>query len=344
MRFRFHAPRHDNEPVVSIDGICPLGPNFSHWPGNRTPRELKHDLSTGIALAVAKRVTRDPREAERLFQGIEIVSNNHIDTDGILSAFAFFDPRRALAHEDLLIAAATTGDFQVFTTKEALAIELTLTDLTDASHPQASQWRGLETDKMRQRQYELALDLLPELLERPFARVGRIGADLERILGDVAFAKTNAVSVARDEDNSLAVVTTPRELDRVATNTLAGDAARVLNVIPDGEGHRYRYHDRVESWFDLVSRAVPKRVPLETLALRLDGLEDSTTGDHWNSHASDEPVPECWFGTRGDGRSFGPTVSGALAISRLRPRVVETAVRQHLEDGGSTLLSNRRWS
>ncbi len=342
MRFRFHSPEFDSEPVVSIDGVCPTGPNFSHWPGNRTPTDLKRDLSTGIALAVAERVVADPRERERLFSGIEIVSNNHIDTDGILSAFAFLDPRRALLHRDVLIAAATTGDFQVFTTRAGLAIELTLTDLVDPSHPSAHEWRELPEREKRQRQYELALDLLPRLLEHPFACLDRVGRDFERIVADVELARTSAVRVTRDDELAFAVVEPPRDIDRVAINTAAGDAVRVLTITADGDGRRYRYHDRIESWFDIVSRVVPARVPLSSLAARLDGLESSADGSHWLHHSELEPVPECWFGSAGGGPRFGPTVSGTLARSRLEPRVVTTAVRHHLEDGHSPLLSNRR--
>lgn len=336
MRFRFHDPARGTEPVVSVDGICPIGPNFSHWPGNRTPPELKHDLSTGIALNIAERIERDPHERERLFHGIEIVSNNHVDTDGILSAFVFLEPRLALAHRDLLLAAAKTGDFQVFTTRAALAIELTLTEVTEFVG------RDLEPFERRQRQYEAALELVPRLLEHPFACLDQVERDFERILADVEAARSPAVTVRHEPALSLAVIEAPRELDRVATNTIAADSVRVLAIVPAGEGNLFRYHDRVESWFELVSREVPKRVRLDTLAARLELLEASETDAHWQSHAIDEPVPECWFGTTGTGASFGPTVAGALAPSRLKPRVVETAVRQHLEDGGTELGTNRR--
>ena len=40
------------EPVITVDGaIGAPGLNLSHWPGNTTPKELRHDLSTGSALA-----------------------------------------------------------------------------------------------------------------------------------------------------------------------------------------------------------------------------------------------------------------------------------------------------
>ena len=50
--------------VVSVDGLTGLpGLHLSHWPGNATPSELRHDLSTGCALAFARLA---PEERRRL--------------------------------------------------------------------------------------------------------------------------------------------------------------------------------------------------------------------------------------------------------------------------------------
>ena len=43
------------EPVLSVDGYFGApGLNLSHWPGNETPEDLRHDLSTGSALLFAR--------------------------------------------------------------------------------------------------------------------------------------------------------------------------------------------------------------------------------------------------------------------------------------------------
>ena len=74
------------ERVISVDGAWGApGLNLSHWPGNTTPRELKHDLSTGIALNFAR--LADGRRRE-LAQGCTAIANNHFDTDGVCAAFA----------------------------------------------------------------------------------------------------------------------------------------------------------------------------------------------------------------------------------------------------------------
>ena len=38
-----------------------------------------------------------------------VVVNNHFDTDGLLSIWVLLDPREAMAHRDLLVAAAEAG-------------------------------------------------------------------------------------------------------------------------------------------------------------------------------------------------------------------------------------------
>lgn len=325
MRFLFHDPRATPSPVVSVDGVAPLGPNFSHWPGHRTPDDLRHDLSTGSALRLA--ALSDDERRER-FEGLETVTNTHYDTDGVLSVFAVLHPERALAHGDALLAAAATGDFQVFTTEEALA-----TDLVLAAVPGLTPDSITDPIERRQHQYEAALALVPALLDDAVGALGPLRTDFDRILEDLRWVRDEAEPARVDPETGLAVVTSPRPLDRIALHLAAGDRFRVLAVVPFGTGHLFRYHDRVESWFDLVSVTPPPRVPLGPLAEFLEALEVSETEPHWMAHPADAPVPECWFGEPGSGRSFGPYATGELCVSRLTPRLVERAVTDHLARG-----------
>lgn len=311
--------------MISVDGVTPLGPNFSHWPGHRTPPELRDDLSTGILLRLA---ALPPQQRATYLAGHDVVTNNHVDTDGILSVFTLLHPDAALQHRDLLLAAARCGDFQTFTSDAALAIELTLSAITSAVDAD-----GLGGPAKRQRQYEVALEHVPRLLADPFVERERIAADFERIRADVEFARSDAVRVEHHAALDLAVIDAPRELDRVAFNTAAGADSRVLTLVPYGRGHLVRVWQRVESWFDLVSRVVPPRTELSGLAARLEALEAPEAEAHWHAHPPTDPVPECWFGEVGDGPSFGPTVSGALCVSRLARRLVVRAVVEHFERG-----------
>lgn len=330
MQFRFFDPTLESTPVISVDGIAPLGPNFSHWPGHRTPAAFRHDVSTGSVLRWA--ALPAPQRAAAL-DGLRVVTNTHVDTDGILSVFTMLHPDRATAHAPLLLAAAECGDFQTFTTEAGLAIELSLAAIVDGVGAS-----GLDGVAKRQAQYDRALEQLPTLLEDPFAMRATIARDLDRILADIALARSDAVAVERQLGLDLAVIVSPRELDRVAFNTVAGPLTRVLTLVPHGRGHLVRSWQRVESWFDLASRVAPKRIDCAGLAARLEALEAPEAEAHWHAHASDEPVPEVWFGETGDGKAFGPTVSGALSVSRLARRLIVRAVIEHFERGFTTPL------
>jgi hypothetical protein len=252
------------------------------------------------------------------------VTNTHYDTDGVLSAFALLEPEFALARRAAFLDAARTGDFQVFTTEAALRIDLALTALGDAVPD------GLPALERRQAQYERAFAALPGLFEDPFAPLpDQAEREATQVQADVARVRSGAATVRRIEAAGLAVVTADPPLHRVALNTAAGDLFRVLAVTPCGSGHLYRYHDRVEGWFEVVSFRPPRRLPLEPLAARLDALEASETEPRWLCHDVAMPVPECWFGEPGGGRSLGPGTPGALCVSRLTPRLVERAVLEH---------------
>ena len=103
MRFEFYTDALENVPKLSVDGTVDNSIHFSHWEGNSTPTEVKADTSTEIAL----NLVASPNRAA-LTQGIELVTNNHFDTDGTLSCWTVLTGERALAYQDLLISVCGT--------------------------------------------------------------------------------------------------------------------------------------------------------------------------------------------------------------------------------------------
>src|SRR5262245_17179276 len=85
MRF---VPYHllGDTPNVVVDGSATDSTvlTLSHWPGSPTPEELLDDLSAQIAFRALER--------PGLLDGIEAVSNNHYDQDGLVSAFTLLEP------------------------------------------------------------------------------------------------------------------------------------------------------------------------------------------------------------------------------------------------------------
>src|SRR3989442_10292729 len=117
---------HPDHTLV-VDGLVSRGPSLSHWPGNRTPERYRADTTTEMALRLAE----DPRREEFL-SGIRVVSNNHFDTDGLLSVWAVLHPGEALRHRRFLVDAARAGDFGTFTSAEEVKFDLMVTTFREA--------------------------------------------------------------------------------------------------------------------------------------------------------------------------------------------------------------------
>src|ERR1044071_6504913 len=128
MRFEFYTEALDNVPKLSIDGTVDNSIHFSHWEGNHTPAEVKADTSTEIAL----NLVASPHRAQ-LTNGIELVTNNHFDTDGVLSVWTVLNGDRAWLYRDLLIAAAEGGDFSEFSSDDVVRVSIAIQGSDQAS-------------------------------------------------------------------------------------------------------------------------------------------------------------------------------------------------------------------
>ena len=165
MRFEFYTEVLDNVPKLSVDGTVDNSIHFSHWEGNRTPAELKADTSTEIALNLAT----SPNRAQ-LTNNIELVTNNHFDTDGVLSVWTVLNGERALPYRDLLIAAAEAGDFSEYSSDDGVRVSIAIQGSDQASpnnddgSPLARLMAGEEVDDDA-RAYELVLPRVEDLLK-----------------------------------------------------------------------------------------------------------------------------------------------------------------------------------
>jgi hypothetical protein len=247
--YRHYSDALEPGRCVSVDGDAPGRLNISHWPGNRTPARFRHILSTGGCLALAAAEDR-----AELLEGIDTVTNNHWDTDGLCSVFACIDPEQALHHAPRLIDAAMAGDYQVFTSPEGLKIELTLTALT--RHPESPvHSTRFKTDlERRQAQYEHGLDLLPRLLEDADLHLSWIEDEYRRIQSDLRSIREEDVSAEIHRHADFAVVRADAPLHAVAVQTALG-CDRVLQVYPGEGGEVAELRLSTRSWFDRDDRA-----------------------------------------------------------------------------------------
>lgn len=311
-------------PHLSVDGMTPSGPNLSHWPGNRTPPRWKADLSTGIAL----RYARAPlAERDEFVGAAELVVNDHYDTDGFGSLLAVLQPELAFAREELLLAAAATGDYGTWQTWRAFAVDRIVARLAAPESPVRAVFTGIEdADELSLRRYAWLLEHATAVLDRPgqFAMLYR--DEMAVVQEQIARGLDGAVERRRFAELGLAVLATRGACHRMTLNTLAG-AFRVLHVQHDADGVRFRFHDRTETWFELVSVPTLPRRDLRPLARALAELEPEHDGASWQADAPNDPIPELYFGVPG-AQLYGQ-LTRDLRPSRLPVERVVAAVAAH---------------
>lgn len=320
LQLGFAGPSGCSTPHLSVDGMTPVGPNLSHWPGNRTPGKWRADLSTGIALRFA-RAPAD--EQEEFLDGVAVVLNDHYDTDGFGSLLAILRPEVAFAREELLLAAAATGDFGRWHTWRGFAIDRIVARLADPASPVAGAFRGItDADQLSLRRYEWLLEHATAVLDGPGAFAALYEPELALVQDEIGRGLGGALERRAFASLDFAIVTSQGPRHRMTLNSLAG-AHRVLHVAHEADGPRYRYHDRTESWFELVSFRPPPRLDLRPLAAHLAELEPAHDGASWNADAPTEPVPELYFGVP-SAQEYG-RVTRDLRPSRLPPERVAAA-------------------
>src|SRR5215510_1532333 len=261
MRFQFYSEALDKIPKLSVDGTVPNSIHFSHWQGNMTPAEVKADTSTEIALNL---VTSPNRAA--LTNNIDLVVNNHFDTDGALSCWTVLNGERALEHRDLLIAAAEAGDFSEHSSDDGMKVSIAIQGPDQASpnnipgSPLAGMLAGQMFDD-DERAYELVLPELERLLSdvnayEPLWRDGwrSVVEALE------SFARGDS-RVVENEASRISLITLGPGLS--SPFAAIGKHARgemFLVATPANDGWFYRLDYPYYSWAETVVRPrIPRR-------------------------------------------------------------------------------------
>ncbi len=293
LQFQSFHPDLDPTTTVMIDGYAPGFRMISHWPDNGTPEALRHDLTTGSAFLYQEMsdvVRRD------LVGDFSVVTNNHYDTDGVLSLFTFLQPDVALAHKDLILRTARAGDFAIWGGSDALALELAI--MSDLGPFLPFTTPPFDNERLRNLSglYFRTFDRLEALLENPFAldgdsmqRFAEVQADIARVEAGEGYALTPY------PEDDLAVIETDRPMTTFGLRLAAGNLFRILLVHSSERGNRYRFCFRGESWWDVVSVEPKPRVTLLGLAERLNQLERAKQGTWWAA-PPDWTVPELGFG------------------------------------------------
>lgn len=126
---------------------------LSHWLPNTTPSSFKADTSTEICLNFTEKGN---------LPDFDLVVNNHLDVDGVLSVFVLIHSRIASNHRDLLVECAEIGDFWGYGKNRAIALFQNLTYLIEDLRNQS-----LDIGEKYARCFELLLNVTakPEILD-----------------------------------------------------------------------------------------------------------------------------------------------------------------------------------
>ena len=296
------------EPVIAVDGAWGApGLNLSHWPGNTTPAALRHELSTGSALAFAR---LGAREREDFAAGAVAIANNHYDTDGICALWSVARPADALPRAGLLLDAAAAGDFFRIPTEDALAVDAIVGGLGSPGSPLAAGLAGLDDLARWQRQTDHLMEQLGAILD---GDRGAYRALWEPVLEDARADRADlARSRRRDRPElDLTVWTAPAGLASSrphapvngfdpGRHALQGGTPRdrVLVLAERDGGTCCRLIFGTRSWFDLPGVRPRPRPDLDALAARLNALggTDPDGPAAWRAQPATGASPELWFG------------------------------------------------
>jgi hypothetical protein len=308
----------DGRPHVVVDGPATTATTLclSHWPGAPTvDASLQADLSAQMAFAYLD-------HPDALHGDAALVTNNHLDQDGLASLFALTEPEAALARRELLVDLAGAGDFATYRHRAAARASMVVSACTE---PERTPFGPLPEDdgELTAHLYRELLPRVPELVERPEVH-RELWADEDAQLdaSEEAIA-SGEVEIVEHPDVELAVVTVHGRHDwsghrfggrrwsgvhPMAVNN-ATERVVILLVLPDGG---YRLTHRYETWVTFRSRALPPRVDLVPLAEVLTASDDVT----WAAERVDDILPT--MAPVGGGSSLGPDAVTAAVVRHLR--------------------------
>jgi hypothetical protein len=325
MRFEFYRDAIANVPKLSVDGTVDNAIHFSHWNGNETPESVKADTSTEIVLNVVAAPNR-----QELTRKIDLVTNNHFDTDGILSVWTMLTGERALSLRSKLIAAAEAGDFSELSSVDGVRASIVIqgsdSPIDKSGSPLAARLAGAPVQDEAE-SYVLVLPHVEDVISNTGNYEELWRNQWQRIENALdSFAKCTS-RVEEFDDAKLSVVSLAREAfgpagfdprQHSAPFTAISQNAHgklFLIATPLENGWAYRIDYPYYSWAETVVRPRIARRDLSDLMNQLNELEDSPSAK-WRLDSSELASAAKFL-----------DAEGKLAASGLEPDVVVTQLQ-----------------
>lgn len=273
MIFVFESFLKNRDNVICVDANFPAKIQISHWPGHSTPSELFADTTTEMAF----KLIESPQKDEYL-RGIEVISNNHFDSDGVISAFVLNNPEFSLANKQSLINIALTGDFAEFTTEDALKADYVLNNLIDYDKSIFKNLiKDLQFPHAAQLMYEKGFEILPELIRDIEKFETYWKEDFNWYQKSEQSFETQQSVFSNYGDIRLTVLESDFEIHPVAKVSQAG-CEIILSAIKHKEGRLYSLEYKPFTWHSTTRPQKIARKSLESLAEKLNLIETNKIG------------------------------------------------------------------
>lgn len=279
MVFYFYEDAMQSVRKISVDGLVPNSFHLSHWVGNDTPAALKADTSTEIALNFIS----DPHY-KSLFPNANILTNNHFDTDGLLSVFTLLYPDKAEKMAKTLICTAEACDFSSFSSEDGVQLNLLIAEICHSeASPFRKQWKIFSGPK-ESIYYKTLLKELPEIIKKKDEYSNLWRGKFDNIVASMEMFEKRAVWVEEYKDERLTVIINdtkpaPQAIDYYCK----GDTFLIIEEKGSEKG-RYGYDlsYRYYAWADTIRRPPIAKIPTAHLAEYLNRNEKVSVGK-WRS-------------------------------------------------------------
>ena len=295
---------------------------LSHWPISPTPRGRWRDLSAEIAYAYL--LDKDAWD-----QSVDIVTNDHLDVDGLIGLYFLTDPARALARAELLIDIARVGDFGVVRSSRAAEIawilealmqdpDLAIVDLVDSA---------VTPERATTVSYRALLSILDRIIETPERYEEITKGPRDRFYATMQDLASGRVTLEEHQESDLCVV-------HVSQAAAIDDSSNAVEGVPIGidsyaihsstpasrilvcREQRFTYYDRYETWVRFVSRRLQLRRDLARFAAELNLVDQA----EWVAGHPSALVPVLHHGTHPSSLTHEILVSRLLDfLSRSEP-------------------------
>lgn len=330
MRFEFYTDAIADMPKLSVDGTVDNAIHFSHWHGNETPESVKADTSTETVL----NVVAAPNRAE-LTRSIDLVTNNHFDTDGVLSVWAMLAGERALDLRDRLIAAAEAGDFSEFSSVDGVRASIVIQGSdspTDKSGSPLARMLAGKPIMNEAQEYVLVLPYVEQVIKRTDEYEDLWRESWKRIETALdSFAKGSS-HVEEDREARLSTVVLAPEIfgtsgfdpvEHSAPFTAISHHARgelFLIATPLNGGWSYRIDYPYYSWAETVVRPRIERRDFGELIARLNS-DEQTSGGRWQIDNSE--LSSAVKFSNDEGRLASSTLMPDLVAQKVRAELIK---------------------